>query len=123
MSVGFKIKKLREEKMISQPELAEILKISQTKLSNIENGKTESIDFILMKKVCDFFDKNLDYFLESNNQYNDIENNHGTVAYSVDKVYNYPENLIEELKDLILGLKTKDNIIENLKKEIEGFKK
>ncbi len=33
MSIGFKIKKLREEKNLSQTELASILKISQPELS------------------------------------------------------------------------------------------
>jgi transcriptional regulator with XRE-family HTH domain len=51
MSVGFKIKKLREKKKLSQPELATILGISQAKLSNIENGHTKSVDFLLMNKV------------------------------------------------------------------------
>ena len=55
MSVGFKIKKLREEKKLSQPELANILDISQSDLSKIENGRTKKIDFQLMDKVCKEF--------------------------------------------------------------------
>ena len=54
MSIGFKIKKLRENKNISQPELALLLDISQTKLSNIENGNTKSIDYVLMLSLIIF---------------------------------------------------------------------
>ena len=45
MSVGYKIKKLREQKNMSQPELAELLGVSQTSLSHIENRVTKKLDF------------------------------------------------------------------------------
>jgi len=41
-TIGFKIKKLREEKNISQEELAYQLNISQSKLSKIENGRLKA---------------------------------------------------------------------------------
>lgn len=53
--LGFKIKKLRESKMLSQEQLAESLHISQSKHSKIENGRTRSIDFVLMQKICTQF--------------------------------------------------------------------
>lgn len=40
--LGFKIKKLREEKNMSQEELAIQLNISQSKLSKIENGRLKA---------------------------------------------------------------------------------
>ena len=64
MSVGFKIKKLREERNLSQPELANILEISQSDLSKIENGRTKKIDFQLMDRVCKEFDVDFEYFIE-----------------------------------------------------------
>ena len=39
LDIGFKIKKLREEKNLSQEQLANLLEISQSKLSKIENGR------------------------------------------------------------------------------------
>lgn len=46
--LGFKIKKLREERNISQEELANELNISQSKLSKIENGRIKaSLPFII----------------------------------------------------------------------------
>jgi len=41
-SVGFKIKKLREQKEISQEDLAFQLDVSQSYLSKIENGAIEN---------------------------------------------------------------------------------
>lgn len=52
MDVGIKIKKLRENRRLSQEELAYQLEISQTKLSNIENGTTKAVDFEMLNKVC-----------------------------------------------------------------------
>lgn len=64
MELGLKLKKLRETKEISQEVLANMLDISQTKLSNIENGRIKkNIDFLLMKKICEVFDLCLKDFL------------------------------------------------------------
>lgn len=122
MSIGFKIKKLRENKNISQPELAMLLDISQTKLSNIENGNTKSIDYILMDKVCKFFDVEFDYFLENSTQTNNVQKNVGTIAYSVKNINNYPENLIDELKKIIDSNREKDKIINLLNEENKKLK-
>ena len=48
MNIGFKIRKLRENKKMSQNELALQLGISQTTLHNIETGNSHKIDFLLM---------------------------------------------------------------------------
>lgn len=64
--VGFKIKKLREEKNLSQLELANILNISQSKLSKIENGRVEKIEHSLIIKFCNFFEIEVyDIYLQS----------------------------------------------------------
>lgn len=64
MSVGYKIKKLREQKNMSQPELAELLGVSQTSLSHIENRVTKKLDFKFMDKVCNEFEVGFDYFMD-----------------------------------------------------------
>jgi transcriptional regulator with XRE-family HTH domain len=51
MSIGTKIRKLREEKNLSQPQLSEILNISQSELSKIENNQIKKIDFLFMNNV------------------------------------------------------------------------
>jgi transcriptional regulator with XRE-family HTH domain len=61
-SVGFKIKKLREQKEMSQEDLAFQLEVSQSYLSKIENGSIEKLDFIFMQKVAEFFKVEPQYF-------------------------------------------------------------
>ena len=52
IDIGFKIKKLREEKNLSQEQLANLLEISQSKLSKIENGRLKKIEMKLVLKFC-----------------------------------------------------------------------
>ena len=121
MFVGFKIKKLREEKKLSQPELADILKISQSDLSKIENGRTKKIDFQLMDKVCKEFDVEFDYFIEEK-QTNNVKKNEGTIAYSVGTINHFPENIIDQIKNLIIESKQKDEIIKGLREENKNLR-
>lgn len=62
--IGFEIKKLRENKDISQEDLAIELNISQSRLSKIESGKTKKIDIITLIAICHFFSISLSDFLE-----------------------------------------------------------
>jgi len=62
-NIGTKIKILRESNRLSQNELAEKLEISQSQLCKVESGLAEKIDFLLINKVCDFFDVDFQYFL------------------------------------------------------------
>ena len=52
LDIGFKIKKLREEKNVSQEQLVNLLEISQSKLSKIENGRLKKIEIKLVLKFC-----------------------------------------------------------------------
>lgn len=54
------LKQLREQRKISQQELARVLNIKQTTYSNYENGKTQP-DLELLKKIADYFDVSLDF--------------------------------------------------------------
>jgi len=65
LDIGFKIKKLREEKNLSQEQLANLLEISQSKLSKIENGRLKKIEMKLVLKFCKSIDINLDDFFEN----------------------------------------------------------
>lgn len=110
MGVGFKIKKLRESVDLSQPELADILEISQSKLSNIENGRNQKeIDVKLMDKICRYFNKDFAYFLDDETVVNNIKENKGQVSCSNFTINNtFPDdvllkalNLIDELQKLL----------------------
>ena len=65
IDIGFKIKKLREEKNLSKEQLANLLEISQSKLSKIENGRLKKIEMKLVLKFCKSIDINLDDFFEN----------------------------------------------------------
>ena len=62
LSLGEKIRFLREEKEINQTELGKALNMTQRKISYIECGKYEpSIDDI--KEFCEFFQISADYLI------------------------------------------------------------
>lgn len=92
MSVGFKIKKLREEKKMSQENLASQLGITQSELSKIENGRAKKIDTLFISKVCDFFDKDCAYFINRKNTNNKKESNHNKTSFDI---------IVDELKKIM----------------------
>lgn len=65
IDIGFRIKQLREQKNISQEQLANLLEISQSKLSKIENGRLKKIEMKLVLKFCKNIDIELDEFFEN----------------------------------------------------------
>ncbi|WP_051590727.1 helix-turn-helix domain-containing protein [Flavobacterium daejeonense] len=64
MSIGVKIRQLREANNWSQPELAHRLGIAQTTLCNIESSTTKKIDFLLIYKICREFKVEFDFFIK-----------------------------------------------------------
>ena len=57
---GFRIKKIRELQNITQDDLAVKLDVSQSTLSKIENGKIQKIDYRLLRRICKFFEIEID---------------------------------------------------------------
>jgi transcriptional regulator with XRE-family HTH domain len=102
MNVGTKIKRLREDKRMSQNELALQLGISQTTLHNIETGNPHKIDFFLMDKICNIFDKDFSYFANDNVTNNHVKENKGQISCENFTVNNhYPDSILIEIQDLI----------------------
>jgi transcriptional regulator with XRE-family HTH domain len=102
MDIGTKIRKLREDKKMSQNELALQLGISQTTLHNIETGNPRKIDFLLMDKVCNIFDKDFSYFVNDYVINNNVKENKGQVSCENFTVTNhYPESILIEVQNLI----------------------
>ena len=117
MNVGNKIRKLREEKLLSQNELALKLGISQTTLHNIESGNPKKIDFQIIEKAGKIFDKDLSYFIDDNVINNNVKDNKGQVGCENFTIHNnYPENILLEVKNLINENKLLKAKIAELKK-------
>lgn len=66
MMIGERIKSLREERKITQQELARYLGVSQKTISNYENGE-RSPDPNTLRKIADYFDVTVDYLLGRSN--------------------------------------------------------
>ncbi|MNK84822.1 helix-turn-helix protein [compost metagenome] len=100
MSVGFKIKKLREENNLSQSKLADYLEITQSELSKIENSRAKKIDIYFMIKVCNFFNKDLDFFSTKKTS------NKDAINFNIQKS---SDIILDELKKIIIEYKKKDS--------------
>lgn len=98
-SVGFKIKKLREQKEMSQEDLAFQLEVSQSYLSKIENGTIEKLDFIFMQRVADYFKVEPQYFLEGDTIINNnVETSNNSAIGNIPTVNNMlNENLFKSV--------------------------
>jgi transcriptional regulator with XRE-family HTH domain len=117
MNIGIKIKTLRENQRLSQTELAFELGISQGTLHNIESGISKKIDFLLMSKVCRFFNKDFEYFLDGN--YADSAN--GQASHYPDYIVtHFPENFLEEFKKLVQQNQDHEKMIKELKNQINS---
>lgn len=56
------LKTLRKANHLSQQDLATVLEISKSAVSMYEQGRREP-DFIILRKIADFFQVNLDYLI------------------------------------------------------------
>ena len=119
-NIGFKIKRLREKRDVSQENLAYDLDISQSSLSRIENGNIEKIDFLFMQKISDYFNVTPDYFLEGETVINEVQTNNG-VVYNKGVFNNFPEDLLKSVannqEQITKLIEVQNRLIENLLKK------
>lgn len=99
MPIGFKIKKLREEYNLSQSKLADQLGVTQSELSKIENSRAKKIDIYFMIKVCNFFNKDLDFFSTKKTSKKDDDN--FNIEISSDIILNELKKIINEYQKKI----------------------
>lgn len=103
--IGLKVKNLREQKKISQEDLAFNLEISQSYLSKIENGFIEKIDFILIQKIILFFQIDLQYFLKEKNNDSTKKNiSYENILVRIKKNQEQINKLVELQNNLIFQL-------------------
>lgn len=118
MDIGTKIKRLRENKNISQTVLAGQLGIAQNTLGLIENGDTKKIDFLLMDKICKIFEIDLNYFIDEV-KYKQVNKAKATGYLAETQNIHQSEKLIEQYE---LRIKDKEIIISNQIEMIKQLK-
>ena len=118
MDIGTKIKRLRENKNISQTVLSGQLGIAQNTLGLIENGDTKKIDFLLMDKICKIFEIDLNYFIDEV-KYKQVNKAKATGYLAETQNIHQSEKLIEQYE---LRIKDKEIIISNQIEMIKQLK-
>lgn len=77
---GKRLAELRNQKELSQYELADRLNLSRTQLANYEQGKREP-DFETLVLLADFFEVSLDYLLGRTDQLQTSDKGFKNVAF------------------------------------------
>ncbi len=100
MEIGYKIRQLREDRKLSQEELAHLVGVTQATISNIESGKSKP-DIYLMDTISKTFDKDIyDFLMEDRIIVNKAKTNNG-VVYSSGVVNLLSEKLVEQYEKRI----------------------
>ena len=68
MSVGATIKKLRQEKGLTQEELGELLGVKKAAVQKYESGQVQNLKQSIIKKLCEIFEKNPSVFIFNENE-------------------------------------------------------
>lgn len=98
-----RLKQLRKENKLKQEDLGNLINVTKTQISDIENGKkSTSIENLVV--LAEYFNVSIDYLLgKSENSNTTIDKNNNT--------YNLTENEIELLEDFRLLDKYEKRII------------
>ena len=118
MTIGTKIRNLRDEKGWSQSDLAFKIGIGQTTLGSIESGETKKIDFLLMGKICKEFNVDSDYFKETT-KLRQVNHDHSIGYIENQIINNLSEKLIEQFENQIKDLRDQNNNLENRNIDLE----
>jgi transcriptional regulator with XRE-family HTH domain len=110
LDIGKKIRTLRLQKNIPQNDLAQILGVSKSTMSNYErNYSTPDPD--LLVKIADYFNVSIDYLFDYELYNTDLtkesfdynRKNNGSLSKDEWNVLNYYSRLSDENRDLIKG--------------------
>lgn len=103
MTLGSRLKELREEKGMTQKDIAELLGISDVGLGNYERG-VRNPDPDTLKRLSEIFNCSVDYLLGNTNKRKwDTE----TIAFSSVSVDGLDEEEIAQIRGMIELLKKK----------------
>ena len=105
MNIGVKINNLMRDHNITQEILADYTGVSQTKIHDIVSGKTQKVDFIKKKKVCEVFEVGFEYFLDENQTINNVEKAENcNIGCNTGIVNKMPEGILENMLKRIESL-------------------
>lgn len=108
--LGQKIQMAREEKSMSQEELAQAIGCSQSALSNYEKGKRH-IYLAQLEKLSAALEKPLDYFVENqaaDNSPINVNNEHNSQFLNlINEIYKLSDQQINEIRAFLEFLKWK----------------
>ena len=115
MSIGGKLRKLRQNKGYSQEYMAEILEISQKTYSNMENEKA-TISVTTLKKLAKELDVDLLELLSDGKVIVQYNTSQDTSTFNGVVNQNTSEEIINNYKQIIEEFKT---IIDDLKEQVK----
>lgn len=115
MSIGVKLRKLRQNKGYSQEYMAEILEISQKTYSNMENEKA-TISVTTLKKLAKELDVDLLELLSDGKVIVQYNTSQDTSTFNGVVNQNTSEEIINNYKQIIEEFKT---IIDDLKEQVK----
>ncbi len=113
MGFGDRLKKLREQKGITQKELGRIINISDRVIGYYESNNRFPKDEYILKKLADFFEVSIDYLVDRS------DNNKIVSQFVAESVSDYgiilsdlPEEAVEKVKEYVelMRLKYSHNI-------------
>ena len=84
MAFKDKFKQCRQEKNVSQKELATFFNVAQTTISKWEKGE-RTPNYEMLKKIADYFQVNPNYFLVESTEKFNLQMFNGNVKYHVDQ--------------------------------------
>ena len=96
MSILNRIRDLREDKDLTQSDVAKSTGIDQKTLSNYETGKTNPDSYVIIK-LADFFDVSADYLLGRESEDSKKINNIKKRLWDIQKELN---SIINDIKNL-----------------------
>lgn len=116
MSIGSKIKKLRQSKGLTQTDLGKILGVEKSTISMYENDKSRPDDTIKLK-IADYFDVTVDYLLGKSYDPKLSRKDEIDIAKQIEKI----NDSLENTEDLMFhGEILDDETRELLKKSLEN---
>lgn len=117
MSLGERIKKLSDEKGVSNYQISKDTGISQSTLSRLMTNSTSKLNSTNIEILAKYFDVSVDYLRTGNEEKTPKE---GVLVEEPHSVYEVKNKIVVDVEQLILGLR---ETIEAQRETIEAQKK